>query len=72
MALKVPKALKDRMRKLSERVDWPSEIRKFVDERAREAEAQEHMRGVIELIKKTGQVRRGISTELVREDRDSR
>jgi hypothetical protein len=72
VAVKVPKPLKERMRKVSRKVNWPEEIRRFVEERARQAESEERMREVLVLLRKTGQTSKGFAEASVREDRDGR
>ncbi len=72
MAVKVPKPLKERMRQLRRKVDWPEEIRRFVDERARQAESEERMKDVMALLRKSVQVSKGFGEASVREDRDRR
>jgi hypothetical protein len=72
VAVKVPKPLKERMRQLRRKIDWPEEIRRFVDERARQAESVERMREIVVLLRKTAQVSEGFAERSVREDRDSR
>ncbi len=71
VAVKVPRELKERMRRLRDRVDWPSEIRRFIEERVRQEEAEENLRQVIELLKRTkGGVEKGFAAKSVREDRE--
>ncbi len=72
VAVKIPKRLKERMRQLRGKVDWPSEIRAFVEDRARQSEANERMQEVMTLLRKTPQVSKGFGEASVREDRDSR
>jgi len=72
VAVKVSKTLKERMRRLKGKVDWPSEIREFLEGRARNAEAEGNLHEVVQLLRRTGRVRKGFSAASVREDRDSR
>ena len=71
IAVKVSKELKEKMRRLRDRVDWPNEIRRFIEERIRREEAEENLKQVIELLKRTkGGVERGFAVTVVREDRE--
>ncbi len=71
VAIKVPRELKERMRRLRDRVDWPSEIRRFIEERIRELEAEENLREVTEILRKAkGGVEAGFASSSVREDRE--
>lgn len=71
VAIKVPKEVKEKMKKLKGRVDWPAEIRRFIEERIRMAEAEENLKQVVEILKRAGGgVERGYAVALVREDRE--
>jgi len=71
IAVKVSKELKERMRRLRNRVDWPNEIRRFIEERIRQEEAEENLKQVIELLKRTkGGVEKGFAVAAVRESRE--
>jgi len=72
VAVKVPDALKEEMDKLKDRVKWPDELRRFIEQRIREEEAKDNLREVIELLKSTKEVPKGFASSSVREDRDSR
>ena len=72
IAVKVSKELKEKMQRLRDRVNWPSEIRRFIEERIRQEEAEENLKQVIELLKRTkGGVEKGFAVTAVREDRES-
>ncbi len=60
------------MRRLSASVDWPKEIRAFIEERIKRAKAEENLMKVIELLRGTGSVEKGLAAKVVRDDRDSR
>jgi uncharacterized membrane protein len=73
VSFKVRKEIKEKMVKYRDRVDWPEELRRFVEEKIREIEARENMERIIremERIKVKAPPR--FSEESVREDRDSR
>ncbi len=72
IAVRLPDSLKERVRRLKEKVDWPEEIRLFIEERARRAEAEDSMQQVIKILRKSGSAAEGFSSKSVREDRDSR
>ncbi len=71
VSFKVPKEIKEKMRKYSKRVKWSEELRNYVIERIRRMEAEENLEKVIEMIESTKGVPRGFSARSVREDRDS-
>lgn len=71
VAVKVPKHLKDAMRRLRDRVKWSDEIRAFIEDKVREAESGENMKKVIEMIRETSEVSKGSAVKSIREDRDT-
>ncbi len=71
VSFKVPKEIKEKMRKYSKRVKWSEELRNYVIERIRAMEAVENLRKVIDIIESTKGVPKGFSVRSVREDRDS-
>ena len=71
VSFKVPREIKEKMRKYSKRVKWSEELRNYVIERIRRMEAEENLEKVIEMIESTKGVPRGFSVRSVREDRDS-
>jgi len=71
-AVKLPKNLKEAMRRVSGEVNWPEEIRGFIQRRVSEAEAEENMRKVLVMLQGTGSVEKGFAAGVVREDRESR
>jgi len=69
VSVKVPKEIKDKMRKTKGKVDWPEEIRRSIIEKIEEIERKETIENVEKLLAKLPvQPRRAIS-RLVREDR---
>ena len=71
VAVKVPDELKEGMNRLKDRVRWPDELRRFIEERIREEEAKDNLRKVIELVRSTKEVPKGFASRSMREDRDS-
>ncbi len=71
VSFKVPREIKEKMRKYSKMVKWSEELRNYVIERIRAMEAEENLRKVIEIIESTKGVPKGFSVRSVREDRDS-
>ncbi len=71
VSFKVRKELKEKMKKYKDVVNWAEELRKFIEKRIRELEAQENFAQILrELEKATWKVPKGFSTKSVREDRD--
>jgi hypothetical protein len=70
--VKIRRELKEKMEKYKDRVNWPDEVRRFIESRIRELEADENFERVFEELKKANwSVPRGFSASSVREDRDS-
>uniref|UniRef100_A0A7J3Z7W0 CopG family transcriptional regulator n=1 Tax=Ignisphaera aggregans TaxID=334771 RepID=A0A7J3Z7W0_9CREN len=71
-SVKISKDLKEKMNKFKNRVNWAEEVRRFIEERVRELEAEENFREVLSKLERaTWSVPKGFSVEAVREDRDS-
>ena len=72
VSFKVRREIKEKMRRYRDRVNWAEELRRFVEERIRELEAEENIGKVVrELEKVPVGVSKGFASSLVREDRDS-
>ncbi|MBS7656028.1 CopG family transcriptional regulator [Candidatus Bathyarchaeota archaeon] len=71
VAVKVSNEVKEKMDKLKDKVNWPKELRNFIEERIRIEEAEENIKKVIAMIETTKPVPKGFSSLSVREDRDS-
>ncbi|WFO74818.1 CopG family transcriptional regulator [Desulfurococcaceae archaeon MEX13E-LK6-19] len=72
VSFKVKREIKEKMEKYKDRINWAEELRRFVEERIRELEAEENMRRVIEELEKIPvHAPQGFSKTSVREDRDS-
>ena len=73
VSFKVRRELKRKMEMYRDRVNWADELRMFVENRVRELEALDNFQQVMsELEKASWSTPKGLSWELVREDRDSR
>ncbi|ABL78786.1 type II toxin-antitoxin system VapB family antitoxin [Thermofilum pendens] len=72
VSFKVRREVKEKMLRYRDRVDWPEELRRFVEEKIREIEARENIERVVsELESIPAGVPRGFAAASVREDRDS-
>lgn len=72
VSFKVNPELKDKIRKYKDKVNWADELRRFVEERIREIEADENIKRVMEELKSIpAEVPKGFSVKMVRKDRDS-
>ena len=70
--MKLRRRVKERMEKYRDRVNWAEEVRRFIESRLRELEAEENFEMILgELKKASWSVPKGFSDESVREDRDS-
>ncbi len=73
VSFKVRREIKEKMKKYRDRINWSEELRRFVEERIRELEADENMRRIVrELEEISVRAPKGFSRASVREDRDSR
>lgn len=73
VSFKVKKEIKEKMVKYKDRVNWADELRKFVEEKIKQLEAEENFIKILkELEKSDWSVPNNFSVSLVRECRDSR
>ena len=71
-SVKIKRELKEKMEKYRDRVNWAEEVRRFIEWRIRELEAEENYERILsELERAHWSVPRGFSARLVREDRNS-
>jgi len=71
-SVKISRELKEKMDRYRDRVNWAEEIRKFIEEKVRELEAEENFKRILnELEKVSWSVPKGFSVESMRKDRDS-
>ncbi|MEM2194002.1 MAG: CopG family transcriptional regulator [Candidatus Methanomethylicia archaeon] len=72
VSIKVRMDVKNKMLKYRDRVNWAEEIRRFIEERIRQIEAEDSFRRIFSELKNASwSVPRGFSKSTVREDRDS-
>ncbi len=71
VSFKVPKEIKEKMRRYRNKVNWSKLLREFLIEKIRLLEAEEKLKKVSKIISETRGVPLGFSTAAVREDRDS-
>ncbi len=72
VSFKVRREVKRKMEAYKGRVNWGEELRRFVEEKIRELEAQDNIARVMEELKKAPwSTERGTAARLIRWDRDS-
>jgi hypothetical protein len=68
----VRREIKKKMEAYRDRINWPEELRRFVEERIKQLEAEDNMERVVELLRRASwSAARGTAASYVREDRDS-
>ena len=73
VTFKVSRELKERMKRFKDRVNWSAELRKFVENKLKELEAEQRLELVAEELKRGGwSVPKGFSSRSVRGDRERR
>ena len=71
-SVKIKRELKEKMEKYKDRVNWAEDVRRFIESKIRELEAEENYERILsELERARWSVPRGFSARSVREDRDS-
>ena len=71
VSVKVSPKVKKEMEQLKEKVEWPAEIRKFIERRLEQERRKENIDRVERVLKTMPQVPKGTAERLVRESRDS-
>ena len=72
-SVKLRREVREKMVKYRDRVNWAEEVRRFIENKLRELEAEENFEIILsELRRASWSVPKGFSVESVREDRDSR
>lgn len=71
ISVKVPDQVKEKMKRMKGEVDWPEEIRSFIENRVEELERKERAERVERLLARLPTQAEGTASELVRHDRDS-
>ena len=71
VSVKVSSKTKKEMEQLRNRVEWPAEIRGFIESRLEQERREETLRRVDKILQNIPSVKSGTASRLVREDRDS-
>lgn len=72
-SVKLRREIKEKMNKYRDRVNWAEEVRKFIESRLRELEAEDNIKNVVKMLSQLPlESPKGSSVISVREDRDSR
>jgi hypothetical protein len=71
VSVKVSAKTKKEMEHLKDKVEWPDEIRAFIEGRLEQAKREETIQRVDKLLSRVTPAKRGTAAKLVREDRDS-
>ena len=72
MSVKVSDKTKKEMEEFKEKIEWPSEIRNFIEGRLERAKREETVERVERALRGLPEAKSGTASRLVREDRDSR
>jgi hypothetical protein len=71
-SVKIRKDLKEKMNKYKDKINWAEEVRKFIEMKIKELEAEDNFNEILDKLKKAKwSVPKGFAIESVREDRDS-
>jgi len=70
LSIRIPRRLKEEMDKLKDVVDWPSEIRAFIEERVRMYRRIKALNEIDRILEELPETSRGLAARLVREDRE--
>jgi len=70
VSFRVPREVKEKMKRYSKQVKWSEELRNYVIERIRSIEAEDNLKRVIEMIESTKGVPEGFSVRSIMKDRD--
>ena len=71
ISVRVPKKLKEEMDRLSGKVNWSEEIRRFLERRVEELRRRQALEKVRKMLMERPESPPGTAAALVREDRDS-
>jgi hypothetical protein len=71
VSVKVPEWVKEKMKELSNVINWPEEIRNFIITKINEIERVRAVERAIKILEKAPPVEQGTSKKLIREDRAS-
>ncbi len=70
LSIRIPKKLKEEMDELKDLVDWPKEIREFLEKRVQRYRRMKVLREIDKELEKLPPTPRGLAARLVREDRE--
>lgn len=70
LSIRIPKKLKEEMNKLRDVVDWPSEIRTFIEEKVHIYKKIKMLKEVDRILEQLPETPRGLANRLVKEDRE--
>jgi hypothetical protein len=71
VSVKISSKVKKEMERLKDKIEWPEEIRQFIENRVEKARREQSARKVQQLLKDMPGVPKGTASKLVREDRDN-
>jgi hypothetical protein len=71
VSVKVPEWVKEKMKELSNDINWPEEIRKFIIAKINEIERVRAVERAIKILEKVPPAEQETAKKLIREDRDS-
>jgi hypothetical protein len=71
VSVKVPEWVKEKMKELSNDINWPEEIRKFIIAKINEIERVRAVERAIKILEKVPFAEQETAKKLIREDRDS-
>ncbi|MCY0859731.1 MAG: CopG family transcriptional regulator [Sulfolobaceae archaeon] len=72
VSFKVKKEIKEKMELYKNEVNWSEELRRFVEQKIAEIEAKKGVEKILqELTNANWSFQKGMSSELIREDRDA-
>jgi len=70
VSVKVSPEVKKEMEKTAQKIEWPEEIRKFIESRLEQARREESIARVEKILKNVPSAPSGTASRLLREDRD--
>ena len=70
VSVKVSDKTKKGMEEFKEKIEWPSEIRNFIEGRLEQAKREETVERIERLLRALPEAKSGTASRLVREDRD--
>jgi hypothetical protein len=71
VSIKVPRCVKEKMKKHASSVEWPEEVRKLLIQKIEELERADALERVVKILEDIPSAPRGTAEKLVRRDRES-